>query len=280
MKHPTNQMQQDVFYVESPDEEQFVNPAGLDIFGPRFAQVCFGVNSLKLENTGWYGVWIAYAIFIQYLPILASLGFFLLYLISKSTLVHFLSNTSFFTWVLNASLEYFFHVSPRNRECIATLRAGDLQLLGPVYAFPPLEVTQSMALALFFLFYAFFWHQLWFVELQTDHVTFYTLQDEAKEKKPVMVFLILLLIQNPLLLWIRHVYTFLEISVAIILGIFAATNVILVYMYFVLGYNMNRAYLISVVEQTGDGGDDMAAPFANPFNMMYNPFWKTNKQGD
>jgi hypothetical protein len=268
-------MMVDISYTEDPFAADHVGATGMDIFGPRFAQVCFGVSSLKLENSGWYGVWIAYAIFIQYLPILASLGFFFLYLISRSTLVHFLANTSFFTWVINASLEYYFHVSPRNRECIATLRAADLQLIGPVYAMPPLEVTQSVALSLFFTFYVFFWHRQWFLDIQSDQTGFYTIQEEAKENRPTMLFFVLLLIQNPLLLWIRHVYTFFEIAVAIILGIFAATNVVLVYMFLMWSYNMNRVYVVTTL--SADVGK-LAAPFANPFTMLYWPFWNQEKE--
>ena len=54
---------------------------------------------------------------------------------------------------------------------------------------------------------------------------------ELQEKSWFILFLVLLMMQNPLLLWIRSVYTLFEITIGILTGLIASGNIILLYLY-------------------------------------------------
>lgn len=228
------------------------------LFGSNYADICFGISSLDPQVSGWLAIWAIYATLVQYLPILISIGFVFLGFITKSTLVHFLSNIIQVAWITNVSLEYRFRENPIERECVASIRLGDIQLLGPVYALPPIEITQSIAISIFFIFYIFFWKRI-LVQHVGNHPYIYA---ELQDKYWMVIVFIILMIQNPLLLYIRGVYTMLEIMVAIIVGIITSANVIIIYvaLAYMNSYTVNNQLLAN---------GTTTYPLDNPFFLLH-----------
>ncbi len=218
--------------------------AKLELADSDFSQTCFHIPYLDPSISGWIGVWALYNIFIKYLPIIFSVGFIFLNFLSKSTTIHFLTNITAFIWILNISLEYKFRISALYPTCIANIRIGDVKILGPVFGFPPIEIAQSSGLIFFFVFYLYFWKNIWwntFIKQEANKLND-IIRNESSERSWVIVLFILLLIQNPLLLWIRSVYDLFEIAVGILIGILSAINIIMVYLYFKYMFNFNTCY--------------------------------------
>lgn len=248
------------------DNDGLVTHETVHLFGPNYAQVCFGVDSINPKNTGWIGIWALYATGVQYLPILISLGFIFVGFVSKSTLIHFISNTIQFSWLLNICLEYKFRVHPIERECIVSVKVADIQLLGPVFALPPVEVTQSVALTIFFTFYLLFWKRNWFNYVEKNGFFMETRTSELQEKTWLIVIFILLLIQNPLLLLIRNVYSLTTIIIGFFLGILASMNIIMVYLFLMYMCQSNIPYKEDVLEAVAKTSTNF--PIDNPFYLL------------
>lgn len=249
-----------------------VNVNGGDLFGRDYPTACFDISSLNPAIAGWPAVWALYATLVQYLPILISLGFLFLFLISKSTLVHFLTNVIGFSWFLNFCLEQKFKIPPNNPACVATLHLGDLQLFGPVYAVPPLEITQSIALTVLFVFYVYIWKPSWplFVNKTDKNFPSVVLDSENQEKPWLLILAVLLMVQNPLLLWIRGVYSLFSISIGILVGMVASSSIISVYMFWIYMFDRNQTYKNAVTQLPITMNNNI--PIDDPF-IFFNIYW-------
>jgi hypothetical protein len=210
-------------------------------------------------------IWAIYASIIQYTPVVVSIGFVFLGFISKSTIIHFLSNTIKLSWLFNICFEYKFMIKPSNKDCIVSLKMGDIQLIGPTFAFPPIEITQSSALITFFLFYLFFWKKIWHKYSNINGMSIAALKSEFQERCEFLVVLIILLVQNPLLLAIRNVYSLFGITIGIVLGVAISGNIILFYL---ISLYLSHIKNIYQKREYNDINNIGAFPYDDPFPLL------------